>query len=68
MDILWAKMLKYIYFLKCFHAVLYIAIKNMFHSRDSPRLLVYDAGVYLEQNDIGFITVAICGRFNPYIA
>ena len=23
----------------------------MFHSRDSPRLLVCDAGVYLEQND-----------------
>ena len=39
-------------FLKCFHAVLYIALKPMFHSRDSPRLLVCDAGVYLEQNDI----------------
>ena len=42
--------------------------KDMFHYWDSPRLLVYDAGVYLEQNDIGFITVAICGGFNPYIA
>ena len=40
----------------------------MFHSRDSPGLLVCDAGVYLEQNDIGFITVAICGGLNPYIA
>ena len=27
-DILWPKMLRYIYFLKCFHAVLYIAIKR----------------------------------------
>ena len=36
----------------------------MFHSRDSPRLSVCDAGVYLEQNDIGFITVAICGDIN----
>ena len=40
----------------------------MFHSRDSPILLVFDAGVYLERNDIGFITVAICGGFNFYIA
>ena len=30
--------------------------------------LVCDAGVCLEQNDIGSITVAICGGFNPYIA
>ena len=35
----------------------------MFHSRDSPRLLVCDTGLYLEQNDIGFITVAICGGY-----
>ena len=37
----------------------------MFHARDSPRLLVCDTGVYMEQNDIGFITVAICGGFSP---
>ena len=30
--------------------------------------LVCDVGVYLEQNDIGFITIAICGGFSPYIA
>ena len=35
----------------------------MFHSRDSPRLLVCDTGLYLEENDIGFITVAICGGY-----
>ena len=35
----------------------------MFHSRDSPRLLVCDTGLYLEQNDIGFITVTICGGY-----
>ena len=35
----------------------------MFHSRDSPRLLVCDTGLYMEQNDIGFITVAICGGY-----
>ena len=35
----------------------------MFHSRDSPRLLVCDTGLYLEQNDKGFITVAICGGY-----
>ena len=35
----------------------------MFHSRDSARLLVFDTGLYLEQNDIGLITVAICGRY-----
>ena len=27
-----------------------------------------DTGVHLEQNDIGFITVAICGGFSPFIA
>ena len=37
--------------------------KTMFHSRDSPRLLVCDTGLYLEQNDICFITVAICGGY-----
>ena len=42
--------------------------KTMFHSRDSPRLLVCDTELYWEQNDIGFITVAICGGFSPYIA
>ena len=42
--------------------------KTMFHSRDSPRLLVCDTELYLEQNYIGFITVAICGGFSPYIA
>ena len=35
----------------------------MFHSRDSPRLLVCDTGLHLEENDIGFITVAICGGY-----
>ena len=35
----------------------------MFHSRDSPRLLVCDTGLYMGQNDIGFITVAICGGY-----
>ena len=35
----------------------------MFHSWDSPRLLVCDTGLYLEQNDISFITVAICGGY-----
>ena len=35
----------------------------MFHSRDSPRLLVCDTELYLEQNDIGFITVEICGGY-----
>ena len=31
--------------------------------RDSARLLVCDTGLYLEQNDIGLITVAICGGY-----
>ena len=36
----------------------------MFHSRDSPRLfLVCDTGLHLERNDIGFISVAICGGY-----
>ena len=35
----------------------------MSHPRDSPRLLVCDTGLYSQQNDIGFITVAICGRY-----
>ena len=35
----------------------------MFHSRDSPRLLVCDTGLHLKENDIGFITVAICGGY-----
>ena len=46
MDILWPKMLKYIYFSKRFHAISYIVLKNMFHSWDSPRLLVCDSGEY----------------------
>ena len=37
--------------------------KTMFHSWDSPRLLVCDTGLYLEQNDISFIIVAICGGY-----
>ena len=37
--------------------------KTMFHSQDSPRLLVYDIELYLEENGIGFITVAICGGY-----
>ena len=35
----------------------------MFHSRDSARLLVCDTGMCMEQNEIGFITVAICGGY-----
>ena len=35
----------------------------MFHSRDSPRLLVCDTGMCMKQNEIGFITVAICGGY-----
>ena len=61
-------MLKYIYLFKCFHAVSYIAIKRHVPLPRFSEILVCDAGVYLEQNDIGFITVAICGGFNPYIA
>ena len=52
-------MLKYIDFLKCFHVVSYSVLKDSFRSWDSPR--VCDAGVYLEQSDIDFIIVAICG-------
>ena len=51
-------MLKYIYFVLKSHVPL----------PRFPRLLVCDAGVYLKQNDIDFITVAICGGLNPYIA
>ena len=45
----------------------------MFHSWDSPRLLVCGTGLYLEQNDISFITVAICGGYiskypRPWVA
>ena len=68
MDVFRPKMLKYVYLLWCFHAVLYIVLKIHVPLLNTPRLLVCDAGVYLEQNDIGFITVAICGGFNPYIA
>ena len=35
----------------------------MFHSWDSPRLLICDTGLYLEHDDIGFITVEICGGY-----
>ena len=68
MDVLWQKIVKYVYLLWCFYAVLYIVLQRYVPLWDSPRLLVCDAGVYLKQNDIGFITVAICGGFNPYIA
>ena len=50
-------------FFKSFHVRSYIALKTMFHSWDSPILLVCDTGLYLEQNDISFITVAICGGY-----
>ena len=60
-DLVWPKMKKLIHFLKSFQTVSYIARKTMFHARDSPRLLVCDTGLYLEEDDIGFITVAICG-------
>ena len=35
----------------------------MFHPPDSARLFVCDTELYLEQNDIGLITVAICGGY-----
>ena len=35
----------------------------MFHYWDSPRLLVCDTGLHMEQNGIGFISVAICGGY-----
>ena len=49
------------FFKKLSGGIIYCHEKNMFHSRDSPRLLVCDTGLYLEENYIGFITVAICG-------
>ena len=56
------KMRKFIHFFKKLSdGIIYCPEKNMFHSRDSLRLLVYDTGLYLEEKDIGFITVAICG-------
>ena len=56
-------MKKFIHFLKSFQTVPYIALKKMFHYWDSPRLLVCDTGLYLNKNDLGFITVAICGGY-----
>ena len=35
----------------------------MVYSRDPPRLLLCVLGLHLEQNYIGFITVAICGEY-----
>ena len=49
--------------LKCFQAISYIALKKHVPLPRSPRLLVCDTGLYMEQNDIGFITVAICGGY-----
>ena len=63
-DIQWPKMRKFIVFFKNASKRYYIMPwKTMFHSRDSPRLLVCDEGLYLEQNDIGSMTVAICGGY-----
>ena len=50
-------------FLNAFTRDHVLPCKTMFHSWDSPRLLVCDTGLYLEQNDISFITVAICGGY-----
>ena len=52
-----------LFFLNAFTRYYIVPWKTMFHSRDSPRLLVCDTGLYLEQNDIRFITVAICGGY-----
>ena len=52
-----------LFFLNAFTRYYIPPWKSMFHSRDSPRLLVCDTGFYLEQNHIGFITVAICGGY-----
>ena len=54
---------KHSFFLNAFRWYHILPWKTMFHSRDSPRLLVCDTGLYMEQNDIGFITVAICGGY-----
>ena len=44
--------------------VSYIALKNHV---PLPRFTVCDTGLYMEQNDIGFITVAILGGYiNKY--
>ena len=51
------------FFFKAFMRDHILPWKTMFHSWDSPRLLVCDTGLYLEQNDISFITVAICGGY-----
>ena len=51
------------FFLKAFTRDHILPWKTMFHSWDSPRLLVCDTGLYLKQNDIGFITVAIGGGY-----
>ena len=50
-------------FLKAFTRDHILPWKTMFHSWDFPRLLVCDTGLYLEHNDISFITVAICGGY-----
>ena len=55
-------MRKFIHFLKKLsNGIINLLWKTMFHSRDSPRLLVCDTGLYWDENGIGFITVAICG-------
>ena len=56
-----------LFFKNAFKRYCILPRKTMFHSRDSPRLLICDTELYLEQNDIGFITVAICGGYiNKY--
>ena len=62
-DLVWPKMRNSFIFQKAFRQYHILPWKTMFHSRDSPRLLVCDTGLYLEENDIGFITVAICGGY-----
>ena len=63
MDLMWPKWANPWIFLKALTRDHILPWKTMFHSWDSPRLLVCDTGLYLEQNDISFITVAICGGY-----
>ena len=62
-DLVGPKMRKFVHFFKQLSDGIIYCPKNMFHSRDSPRLLVCDTGLYLEENDIGFITVTISGGY-----
>ena len=57
----------YLFFIMLSRGIIY-CLKKTCSTRDFPRLLVCGVGVYLKQNDIGFIIVAICCVFSPYIA